>query len=55
MIRTNRQDEVLEGEIDACGDEGGRDDDAADLDVEAGVTPWVVVEHDAPNVAEGFA
>lgn len=55
MIGTNRQNKVLESEIDAGGDKGGRDDDAADLDVEAGVTPRVVMEHDAPNVAERLA
>ena len=37
------EDEVFEREVDARGDEGGRDDQAADLDVEAVLVPWVVV------------
>lgn len=43
--------DVFEGEIDAGGQEGGGDDQAANLDVEAVAGPGVGVEHDTTDVA----
>lgn len=34
---------MLEGEVDASGEEGGGDDDAADLDFECSAAPGVGV------------
>lgn len=45
------EDDMFEGEVDAGGDEGGGDDQAADLDLETIGIPGVVVEHDATDIA----
>lgn len=43
--------DVLEGEVDGDADEGGREDDCADLELEGAVVPGVRVKLDATNVA----
>ena len=43
VVAADSQDEVLECEIDAGGEERGSDDETADLDIEAYVVPGVVV------------
>ena len=53
-LRAEFDDDVFESQVDACGDEGRGDDQAADLDFEAVGGPGVVVEDDAADVAEGF-
>ena len=47
-------DDMLEGEVDAGGDEGGSDDEAADLRLEAAGVVGVVVHDQAADVADGF-
>lgn len=47
-------DDVLEGEVDACSDEGGRDDQTADLDLEAELVPGVVPEENAAYISDAF-
>lgn len=49
------QHEVLQRQVDARGEKGGRQHEAADLDVEVGLVPWVAVHEDAANVADSFA
>lgn len=44
---------MLEGQIDAAGEPGRAHDEAADLDHEAGVVVWVVMELDAADVTYG--
>lgn len=46
-------DDVFEGEVDAGGDEGGGDDQAADLGFETGGGPRIVVQEDSADVACG--
>ena len=53
-FRADFQDAVLEREINPRGEEGRRDDDAADLDFEPVARPRVAVQHDAPHVAQAF-
>ena len=43
VVAADGQDEVLQGQVDAGGDEGGSDDETGDLDVEPGVIKWIVV------------
>lgn len=45
------EDHVFEGEVDAGGEEGRGDDEAADLDVEADAIIGVAVEHYSADVA----
>ena len=45
------EDDVLEGEINAGGNEGGSDDEAANLDVKGDLGVGVCVEHYAAHVA----
>lgn len=47
---TQVADEVFESQVHARGHEGGRDDQAADLDFEACVGPWVVVQDHPADV-----
>ena len=44
------EDHVLEGEVDAGGEEGRGDDEAADLDVEAVTVPRIIVQHYTANI-----
>ena len=55
VVAADGQHEVFQGEVDARGEEGGRDDQAGDLDVEAVAVKRVVVQHDTPDVADRFA
>jgi hypothetical protein len=45
------QRDVLERQVDGHADEGWREDDGADLQLEGAVVPGVGVQQDAPNVA----
>lgn len=45
---------MLEAEVHGTGDEGGRDDEAANLDLEADGVEGVVPEHDTAYVADSF-
>jgi len=47
------EDHVFEGEVDAGGEKGGRDDEAGDLDVEAVIVIRVAVEHYPADIAWG--
>lgn len=47
--------DVLESEVDTGGDEGRRDDETADLDLEAKFIEGVLPQQDASDVADGFA
>lgn len=49
--RVEVQRGVLERQVDGHADEGGREDDGADLQLKGGLVPRVVVEEDAPDVA----
>lgn len=49
------QGDVLEGEVDAGADEGGRQDEADDLDLEAVQGPRVAVQQEAADVAFIFS
>ena len=46
---------MLQCEIDAGGDQGGRDDEADDLRLEAVLAVWVVVHDDATDVTDELA
>lgn len=48
------QGTYLESEIDARGDESGRDDQAADLGLETSFAPRVAVHHHPTDVAYCF-
>lgn len=50
-VRAYSEGDVLEGEVDAGADEGGRQDQADDLDLEAVGRPRVVVQDDAADIA----
>lgn len=52
---TEADDDMLEREIDAGGDESGRNNEAADLDDEAAVVDRVVVEHETAAVSYRLA
>ena len=45
---------MFERQVDAGGHPGGTNDETADLDHEAGVVVWVVVELDAADIACGW-
>ena len=53
-LGTKLDDDVFQGQVDARGDEGGSDDQAADLGLEAVAGPRVGMHHDAADVANGF-
>ena len=42
---------MFEGEVDAGGEEGRGDDEAADLDIEASLVPGITVEQNSANVS----
>lgn len=44
----------LEGQVDACGDEGGRDGQTDDLEEEGALGPEIGVREDTARVAEDF-
>jgi hypothetical protein len=48
-------DDVLEGQVDTGGNEGRRDDQAADLDLEAELVEGVVPEHYTTDVSDELA
>ena len=54
VLRAAFNDDVFQSQIDACGDESGCDDEAADLRLEAVTGPRVGVHHDAADVADCF-
>lgn len=54
VLRPQFNDDVLQRQIDAGGDEGRGDDEAADLGLEAVAGPGVGVHHDAADVADGL-
>jgi hypothetical protein len=45
--RAERETDVFEGEVDGYTDEGGREDDGADLGLERVFVPWACREGDA--------
>lgn len=50
-LRTEDEAELLQQEIDACGEEGGCEGEEDDVHFEADIGEWILPEQDPRNVA----